>query len=275
MASVSGRKAPLLVLVVVLAVAGTIVAGPASGADGPPPLPASYYGDIQDEGGGVPADGTTVVAVGYDGNGNVIDEDSIGVQNGQYGSTDGFGDRIQIQGDAARVEFYVGSTNGTQLEPTDDDPEDGVHEWPLTAPAGEFGGETPTPAPTPTVTPSVTPTATSTPTATQTPTSTPTATDTPTDTPTEPTPTGTPAGTPGTPPTGETPTATQTPTAPGDGGDGNETDGNETDGNETDGNETDGGGLIPGFLGTLFWYVLLPLGVVYAILKGLAVYLGY
>ena len=268
MTATPGGRTTLLVLLVALTIAGTIAAVPASGADGPPTPPASYYGDIQDEGGGVPADGTTVVAVGYDGSGNVIDEDSIDVQNGQYGSTDGFGDRIQIQGNAARVEFYVESTNGTQLEPTDEEPEDGVHEWPLTAPAGEFGGVVETP----TVTPSVTPTVTPTPTATQTP----TATDTPTDTPAEPTPTGTPAGTPETSPTGETPTATQTPTAPSDGGDGNETDGNETDGNESDGTgETDGGGLIPGFLGTLFWYVLLPLGVVYAILKGLAVYLGY
>jgi hypothetical protein len=279
----SSRTVRLLALVIVLAILGTTAVAAPGGADGPPPLPVSYYGSVQDEGGGIPSDGTTIVAVGYDDDGNVIERDSIAVQNGEYGGAGGFEDKLQIRGDATTVEFYVEGTNGTQLRPTDEDPDSGVEEWPLTAPGGTFGGQVATPTPTP----GLTPTPTTTPAPTDTPADTPTDTpedeetpvplNTPTGTPTTPTPTeptatpaGTPAGTPGATAAGN---ATTTPTGAAPAGAQANTTGNAS--GESGGGGGGGGGLLPSFLGPLFWYALVPLGAAYAVLKGLAVYLGY
>lgn len=275
----SSRTVRLLALVIVLAILGTTAVAAPGGADGPPPLPVSYYGSVQDEGGGIPSDGTTIVAVGYDDDGDVIERDSIAVQNGEYGGAGGFEDKLQIRGDATTVEFYVEGTNGTQLRPTDEDPDSGVEEWPLTAPGGTFGGQVATPTPTPglTPTPTTTPAPTDTPAdtpedeETPVPLNTPTSTST-TPTPTEPTatPAGTPAGTPGATAAGN---ATTTPTGAAPAGAQANTTGNAS--GESGGGGGGGGGLLPSFLGPLFWYALVPLGAAYAVLKGLAVYLGY
>jgi hypothetical protein len=275
----SSRTVRLLALVIVLAILGTTAVAAPGGADGPPPLPVSYYGSVQDEGGGIPSDGTTIVAVGYDDDGDVIERDSIAVQNGEYGGAGGFEDKLQIRGDATTVEFYVEGTNGTQLRPTDEDPDSGVEEWPLTAPGGTFGGQVATPTPTPglTPTPTTTPAPTDTPAdtpedeETPVPLNTPTSTST-TPTPTEPTatPAGTPAGTPGATAAGN---ATTTPTGAAPAGAQANTTGNAS--GESGGGGGGGGGLLPSFLGPLFWYALVPLGAAYAALKGLAIYLGY
>ncbi|AKH96817.1 hypothetical protein [Halanaeroarchaeum sulfurireducens] len=145
-----GTRTMLVALVAALAAIALTIGGvgPAVAADdSPPAVPSSYFGTVHDEGGGAPADGTTIVAVGYDGDGAVVDRDSITVQDGRYGGSGGFDDKLRIASDAANVTFYVGSTNGTQLEPTDDDPSSGVHEWDLTASGGAFGGEVSTTAP--------------------------------------------------------------------------------------------------------------------------------
>ena len=155
-----GTRTMLVALVAALAAIALTIGGvgPAVAADdSPPAVPSSYFGTVEDEGGGAPADGTTIVAVGYDGDGAVVDRDSIAVQDGRYGGSGGFDDKLRIASDAANVTFYVGSTNGTELEPTDDDPSSGVHEWDLTASGGAFGGAVPTTS-TPTVTATSTPT---------------------------------------------------------------------------------------------------------------------
>lgn len=160
--AIHNRRTILALVVVLFALGSAVVPMDAASADqnDPPPTPASYYGTVEDEGGGQPADGTTIVAVGYDADGDVIDQESIEVQDGQYGGPNGFDDKLRIQSDADSVAFYVGERNGTALTPTDENPEAGVHEWDLTAEGETFGGTVTTPTPTPTQTPMTTPTST-------------------------------------------------------------------------------------------------------------------
>ncbi|WP_276250420.1 hypothetical protein [Haloarcula rara] len=231
-----------MVLVVVLAVIAlaTVGTGPVLGQPAPP---NSYYGVAESENGTDAPRGIVIVAVA---NGEAQDSITVG-SNGEYGSSDPSGEKLRVSSSIdSNVTFHVESADGPRAAETDPNPESEVERLDLTFPDGSFDGEVSTPTATPTPTPTATPTPTSAPTATATATRTPMQTPQ-AETPAAETETNTERM------RGDARTATRTGTA-----------------------DQSDGGLIPwGLLRPLLMFVVLPIAVIYGILKALAIYYGY
>ncbi|AHG01789.1 hypothetical protein HALLA_00430 (plasmid) [Halostagnicola larsenii XH-48] len=105
----SGRPALVALLVCALALSTIAAVGPvAAQDDGPPPLPAAYYGDLEIN--GEPADAGVVVEAEVDG--EVRGSSTVG-ENATYGGPDAEDPKLEVDGtdgDAGEnVTFYVES----------------------------------------------------------------------------------------------------------------------------------------------------------------------
>ena len=257
--------------------------------------PNAYYGNAETDSGDPIPQGTVIVAVAGENPREV--QDSITVDPaGKYGGSGGLDEKLRVSSEYDEVTFHIGDKDGKQAAETDN-PNAETERLDLTFPNSALPGVTPTPTPTPTPAPTPTPTQTATPTPTQTSTpttQTPTPTPTRTSTPTTQTPTTTQTAT-----TGQTTTAAQTESDDTSSADSDppatsvdsqraidtavpsSTDSTATalGGTRTENGTattSQGGGLIPwGLLRTGFLFVILPVALIYGVLKAIAVYYGY
>lgn len=156
-----------LLLALVVLTAFTVAPAAVAAQDGPPPAPASYYGDVTIDGDPAPAGVEIVAYVDGEERGSYLTEAS-----GEYGSPSAFDENLVVQGTAddegepveftvngqladATVEWEAGAVENVDLsaslsgDPGDEDPGDGGDDGEAAGGGGGGGGVAPGGQPTP------------------------------------------------------------------------------------------------------------------------------